>query len=101
MEWSIVIPAALALASGVFTVVYGNRKGLPEARAELQALRDSLVDTLKEQLAAAEREARELRAEIDACKPRLDDAERKVRALERENGDMWREIRRLGGITPA
>lgn len=101
VEWSIVIPAAIALASGVFTVVYGNRKGLPEARAELTALKDELVDTLKDQLDAARTEARAAKDAVAECRPQLEAAQRKITGLERENLEMWREIRRLGGTGPA
>lgn len=92
-QWSIIlVPALIAIISGIVGVVYGNKKGLPDVRRELQEAKDDLIKMLQAQLEVAEDRAEAAERMMKECKPKLAAAERKIRELEREVGNLYRRL---------
>lgn len=93
MDWlPIVLPIAGAAVAGTVGVLYGNKKGLPDIRQEIEDNQEKLLGVYKERLEQAEAKAADAEEAVNECKPRLKAAEETMKKQDREIAELYRRL---------
>lgn len=89
MEWlAAAIPIVISIATAIGGVLYSRKQGLPALKVEISEATETLITTLKDQLALSN-------AELTKTKPALIAAEARVIALESEVEKLERRVVQL------
>lgn len=96
---ALAVPSLVALISGIGGVIYGNRKGLPDIRQEVEEAKTELIGTYKAQIEAAEKRAEHAEKEAAECKAENREQQKemvkqakKIRELEAELTNVYRRL---------